>query len=483
MVANLYPADIREATAYAKDGITTAPLTLYVDPTGNDTTGKGTLALPYLTVNRAMQDVPRKIAHAVQVRILGSLTTKERWFEQGCPEIVGDGSFAIFGVGAPTRKAGDGGPHTVTGVTSIGLTGQKLTIGAGGLTPHAFKNYFLRVVTGANPAWTYRVVDNDASNIWLSCDSMYGTGVSALDTVEIIRPNVKVALECICLNYRQESNAGISAGAQYSQFVVANLWIDSSASTNTYVMQVGGTALAPYILDFVLFEDVGGATRGTAFLPGMQLNYWAPVDTTYGAASLMGIANELSTLVTTTASPGLMIFSSAGISGTQVFAYANTYLFSISIDGTLQFAAPCGNTYIFGSAAIVECFAYANGSYLALLLQGKNNTTPAVAVMGDMELVINVLGACNYAVDVGDNSRVVVYEDSTCDSTLTDKSAVCVGAFSQVLLGGAMTNFKGNTAGQKAYIFKMAVGTKSDNWPAASTLITDAKAANLMRTA
>ena len=116
---------------------TTATLNLYVDETGNDTTGDGTVGNPYRQIDRALQDVPEIIIHAVNI-------------------FVGEGSYNSINIEKQGLAGFTAGRLTIKGSTTA-LTGEYantvsgveyLTVAGTPFTPDEHKGKFVEFTAG-----------------------------------------------------------------------------------------------------------------------------------------------------------------------------------------------------------------------------------------------------------------------------------------------------------------------------------------------
>lgn len=167
---------------------TTADMDIYVDDaTGDDTTGDGTVLLPYKTVVRAYEDVPYVLNHAVHIHIgAGSYTSFPETIEPQIKEngyLVFDGSLAMSTVDGPLTI--DAGGWNVV----LGDTVADLSVAAGAMVPNAYQNKYVRYTSGLASGTLAPILENSATVIRLSC---YGVEPAPGDTFEIVEPGVLI---------------------------------------------------------------------------------------------------------------------------------------------------------------------------------------------------------------------------------------------------------------------------------------------------
>lgn len=448
----------------------TAALTKYVATTGSDVTGDGTALFPYATVDRAHRDLPKILPCPANIIVAAGD------YPGGWPRCIDNvftqnGSLTIYGKGAPTQKAVHGGPHAVTGSASLaGGCARRVTVGAAvGWVADEFCGYWVRIVTGAHPGRTFPVYGNTTTSI---CISDGTDSVQVGDTVEIIAPSVKIALEDTVIAYTSRSAASTPAGA-YSKLTLANLWLDGSASPNLWSQFVVQSDLGQYDgpnFDFVRVDVLDWG----AYVIKTVTAIYPPMDAVYVADCDAGIANLTETL----SGPSFSIVNASGRAAQAVLQnegtiYAGAIMGSVTWQGASAFFAG-------GCAAIADWTE--RGGDAQCWLAGVDAVTPAILnARGSFK--IHVEGPCEYAIYGDDQGLIRLHSENYCSPTLCAKSAVSVGPMGRLLTKDACANFLGALAGQKAYIFRGNTAVKSDTWPAANTPVDDTRGGLLLRTA
>jgi len=181
-----YVEDSRNVTIYdntevgyiERNDVATAAVDLYVDAAGNDTTGNGTAAYPYLTIDRAFRDVPINMEQQRNIYLsAGTFNWNNHYtlgFKQARINFYGttsvDNNWTISSINTSSRD-----------------NGLQLTVDAG-MTPgeHIGKTVLF---TSGNLNGKYGVIyDNDATDIWCTSEDSSGAWVNpiATDTVDLI---------------------------------------------------------------------------------------------------------------------------------------------------------------------------------------------------------------------------------------------------------------------------------------------------------
>jgi hypothetical protein len=462
--------------------ITTDDMDIYINgTTGNDTTGKGTAALPYATPMRAAFDIPRRISHQVNVYI-AALPAGAAYPANSLPRLldcmyVGNGSLNIFGVGAPIRKAVHGGPHIVTAIATPSDNVQRITIGAAaGWVAEEFVGCWVRVVTGAHVNRAWKVFGNGTDTICIPMD-ITGDAVHVNDTVELIYPATKITVNHdLDILYDAHVSTPGTGFSPESHLTLANLWLDASGSTSYTQFRVRGNAgqTEGPVLDFVRVDGLAYGMEMVDATTGTN----TPLDNSYVAACGAGIANMGEGMN----DAGLSLVSAGLRADALLILYGNCNVCGVAVSGKVTTPRFGSAMFSGGAAAIVG--AGGSGEIFAWL-SGIDAVTPAVQLNGGVwnAVMVNVEGACNYAVDTDYGAIVRLHGECTCDAVLCDKSALSMGGLCKVSLDHAMAGFLGKTVGQEAWISKMDITKKSATWPAAAGYDGDLKGGELLRTA
>jgi len=478
-------AQLREALEHddADLEITTGDMDIYVDyDNGSDilNVGMGTLAKPWKTPKRAAQDIPARIAHTVNLHIAARVTPGAAYPAASMPRrldpiYVHNGRLNIFGVGAPTRKAVRGGPHTVTGIASTDLSQIITVAGASGWVADEFCGYWVRVLTGGHVGNAYRVSGNTTTTITVEFGGNTDR-VHNADTIELIAPSVKITHNTdLDIFYDTHSvNSDTADDLGLTRLVIANLWIDMSASTSPRgqlrIHGNAGVSEGP-LMEFVRIDTL----ESGVILSDVAINYgWSFGD--YIDDCLADIAN----MGGDNCGPGLAL-TSAGLRADQLVYCCGSHVWALAMAVTGKITSGIGCVVNLWCSASV--FQGSGGGHVIAWLAGKDSSTPAALLdAGVWDLVlIDAAGACNYAIDTDCGVIVRVHGQCTCSATLCDKSALRIGAMCKVTSDHSLAGFLGKTTGQYAYICAMAALVKSDTWPAAAGYVTDAKGGEFLR--
>lgn len=453
-------------------------VTYYVDPSTGSDSNEGSISSPFKTLvaPKLLSIYTGKIKHRIRVAVLGDITNSDDAPRVIAPEFYENGSLAIYGVGAAVKKEIHGGPHTVTGISAIdtvGENGQIITIGAGGLTAHEFKGYWLRIVTGGHIAKTFMIADNTSNTITAYVINLSSSDcVENGDTIEIIRPPITIAIEDLDIQYR-----AVTASANtmsIARLVFHNIILDGSASSNTYQQFcINSTTdfLEGPCFDFVLFNiQPYGFVVGT-----VVINAYTPVD--YVVSD--GQSGNLESLWDC---PGFIVTSDGLQNDTTIFVMGDFRSLYTTTTGQIQLDLRTSIFYC-GVVAAVGTSHLEVGTINGILT-GVSTSIPAIHLHGgDWTVNINSIGSCSYAVETGLHVRVDIEQNSTCSPTATAHGALKIGAMCNITIWGSGSYFLGATSGEKAYSCTYNTSIKSDTWPASSTLVTDSKGSNLMRLA
>jgi len=451
---------------------TTAPMSRYVATTGSDVSGKGTAAIPYASVVRAMQDIPPRIAHPVNIYIASGSYGGGTFPRHIDNTLIDDGSLSIFGVGAPTRKAVTGGPHTVASVVDIEEMARRITVAGAVWAVDEFCGYWVRIITGGHPGQTFPVYGNGTNTICV--DRVNPGTIHNGDTIELIAPSTKITIDTeLDLFYDLHSLAGDPANPPgVSHLTLANLWLDATASTNVFAqLSLHGIGLSngPN-LEFVRFD----AQAWGVVVEDIHPNCLQPIDDTFVAACGSGIAN----LGAYGETPGLSL-TSAGLRADLLVTMYGDNVLTAAVSGQVE-STSGGYCKFMGGAASFKSWVYVGDVYA--WLSGVSNAKPGVHILGGVwTLNTSIERDCNYAIDTDGGAIVRIHGDLQCSATLCALSAVRIGPMCKVTSDHALGGFLGATVGQQAYIFKMNVAVKSATWPVAGTYVTDTKGGEFLR--
>jgi len=470
--ANLFPQAILDATSYTVLDVTTKDLDVYVSPAGSDTTGDGSIGKPFATVTRAYASVPRKVAHKVHIIVTGSLVAAGSFPRTIDPEYVEEGCLSIYGKAAPTRKATRGGPWTVTVSASVtGGVARKVTIGAAaGWVADEFVGYWCRVVTGTNVGYTFPVYGNSTTYFFIPAATL---SVCVDDTIEFITPAVKIPIGDVAFIYNKHTAwcpAPIT-GFDTSSLVIANLWLDASASTSTYgqfLIQSSMDMMDGPLFEFVRFDSLDSGVS----IINTSLSEYAALDWGYTTDCDAVIANLNSAIE----GPALSIVNAGGRAGEAVLQTGGV-IYAAAILGTVSWQGDTTPFFCGGCAAIAK---WTDRGSAQCWLAGVDDSTPGIKnANGDYKIWIE--GACNYAIDGDTMSIIYMHSANHCSSTLCG-TAIAVGEQGRVMIHDNCADFIGSAAGKKAYFFKGKTSVKSNTWPNADTLTEDTRGGQILRT-
>jgi hypothetical protein len=467
MQANLLPQDVRGSVSYYFGGVTVAPITKYVATTGNDTTGKGTVALPYATVDRAYQDMPRVIAHECKILVTaGDYATG--WPESIAPTFIKEGSLAIVGVGVPRHVSG---PWSVTGVADLGLGGQRLTIGAGGLgAVDGLCGQMVMIATGGHVGNGHMVVGNSDTTIdlILQTDKPHNA-----DTFNLVNPAVKIVVPKAYIGYE---NHGVHSGNSWtpisSRLILHNIWLDFTASpTMVEALRLAGIAGGNQgvTLDFVRI-DCANPSYGAIHVDSLQINYPVQYSSDYVADGGTAIAN-----IGADYKPGLTITSTDDRAARLVYLYGSRVSFSnICVKGWVLCGYLSYASFGFFGVGILSSgrSKISTGTGIVVGKAGSPAIDSGYDGSNDLNTTHILLGSCALRLYIDAKAWCT---DLTCDIVGVTGSAVDVGEHSSLILTGAHANFVGATGARAAYRFTApAVDINGAAWPAVGAGVTDA---------
>ena len=466
---NLSPAVMQAVYENYLMAVTTDNMDFYLDPTGSDTTGDGTLSRPYRQPEKALSGVPRKIRH--RVRIMAT-TGSYDWPETCTIECEAGGSFSVIGVGADDLVSG---PHTVGVVSNLGLGGKHCTVPGATWTADQKLGTWVRVLDGPNAFDLQPVVRSEAAAFDIRYVTSPPTNCCA---VEFVRPSVIFNVSKTA--QFNLANLACSWNAIYApcvRFLFTNIIFDASTSTETSTFVFAGNAAdGGVFFDFVQF--IGPNTYGSVveFLD-MSWNGGYVVD--FGAYALTGVVATNFGLYPE--KPAMVITQSTGRGGIDLFAMGRcSYAYEMICSGTIMLAdfESGGGSHHFAcetmfcwNARMYTVYAYLlgkTGSPTIGLYEGcVFHFYKAYAVKGAN--IINVGNLCD-----------LFLETVTCHPTTVTGVAVLIGAGCQIAQETALANFVG--AGG-AYTFQApAVDITGATWMAAlGDSATDSKGSFITR--
>jgi hypothetical protein len=272
--------------------------TIYVDPVaGSDTTGAGTAAKPWASL-WFLDYLPRKINHSYKILLVSSASIVSDVvldFEFG-PE----GSLSFVGVGAPTVVAG---PFTIATTGAIGANVGRFIQMTGpiGADP---SNNFVMATSGAESGNVQAIHSLAAADTLAVLEGAL-SGLGAADTMNIVRPTVKLSvrnLVCSCRNGDSYAS-NINDGARLN-FVNLQLEITNSGNTKVQSLLINNTCAQSMTFVQVIPPDAGTCVIRS------DLNTQNPHDSIVESDSGSGVLNIIDT--GTTPNPAGMTISDIG---------------------------------------------------------------------------------------------------------------------------------------------------------------------------
>jgi len=173
---------------------TSQDLALYVNPQGNDLTGRGTLDRPYATIEKALSVIPREIKHLVHIRIAAG--TYNSFPASICHDFFEDGKLIIDGTGADYTTIA-AGPFTISAITDRGdrqgsAIMSEYTVSGQSWSTDQYQDKYIHFLTGAAAGVLYPIRVNDA-------DTLHSFGnwhsIVTSDTFEIVEPSVVIDID------------------------------------------------------------------------------------------------------------------------------------------------------------------------------------------------------------------------------------------------------------------------------------------------
>jgi len=415
---------------------TTGALTVYVDAAGSDTTGKGTAALPYATVERAYADIPGIIRHECKI-LVGAGNYADGWPTSIAPIFEGDGSLAIVGVGVPDVVSG---AHSVTGVALLGAGGQRITVGAGGLgAVDSLCGQTMMIATGGTPGYAYHVAANTDTTIDVVIQA---TPVVNADTFNLVVPAAKIASDGFYLKYDSRGVGTWDGGGflmKNSRLILHNIWLDmSGAPTPVDTLQIEGTQPRGGPGFKFVRIDLPATVYGSMVLRDTAINGETVVafSDDYATDGGTGIDNLFGF-----EEIGLAITNTAARDSLMIYAYGNVYIGHAEIKGTLKIYR--GNVAV-GRAAIgmFEAGTGAGFRGSTLLAEGKAGSACMMFGLCDASLQSTYISKGTNAVVLKSGARLELEDNVECDpiniTAYAMRADVCT-----VRHRGALANFVG----------------------------------------
>jgi len=442
---------------------TTMALIRYVSTTGSDATGDGSSSNPYATVERALEDIPLYVRHTCKIFVEGGN------YSGGWPESVAriyeeEGSLSIVGVGTPQTTSG---PHTITGVTALGLGGYRLSVGAGGLgAVDSLVGQFILLSAGSSrPGYAYSIAGNTDTSIDIYISF---TPPANADVFDVVTPTAHIPAEGCVFRY---DSRGLykDASNDNCRFVMHNILLDGTASPKERDLFTFGSVAEPYSgfwLDFNMVEGPGADSRGVVTLVDAKINEWQPYLTDYVAEGATGINNLLAY-----GKPGLGINGHDTRDKVDVNMRGRSTLVDCSMLGQLWCEEHIGGGYNLGMANLLNVLNSRN-IFAFALIEGIAGSA-AIELDGSKLRCsyLHVLAGAN-AFNVRAGSFLDLATLVSCDPVGITGYGATISGISQVLQADACASLVGASG---AYTFTTpAVPINSPLWlAAAGTSVTD----------
>jgi hypothetical protein len=257
--------------------------TIYVDPVaGSDTAGAGTASKPWASL-WFLDYLPRKINHSYKIFLVSSASIVSDVvldFEFG-PE----GSLSFVGIGAPTVVAG---PFTVSTTGVIGANVGRYIQMTGPIGADPSNNFVM--ATSGSEAGMVQAIHSLAAADTISILEGALTGLAAPDTMNIVRPTVKLSvrnLVCACRNGDSYAD-NINDGARLN-FVNLQLEIINSGNTKVQSLLINNTCAQS-----MSFVQLIPPDAGTCVIKS-DLNTQNPHDSIVESDSNSGVLNIVDT--------------------------------------------------------------------------------------------------------------------------------------------------------------------------------------------
>lgn len=204
--------------------------TFYVATTGSDTTGNGTLANPYATVEKCMEFIPIEVPDGMcyNIKVANGTYTE---FPNLDRSLRGASNIVIDGYEHPI--AIDSNTYEIQSVTSLAYSGTEITLTTSPFTADQHYGKFIRILTGTYAGYIAPIVRNTANVI--TTTYIFSALLSAGNTFEIVNPGVIFDLS--------EDRLFNINGNDYSSIVFYNcIFKEASGYPGNYLLTTQGQA-------------------------------------------------------------------------------------------------------------------------------------------------------------------------------------------------------------------------------------------------
>lgn len=173
----------------AADVATQAAIALYVETTGSDLTGDGTILKPFLTIQKAVDSLPKQINHTVTINV-GIGTFAGCNFEGFSINTLGVDVLGVTFVGTMSTSVLAGGLSSGIVASATAGTGDSVTWGTAtvtgaGWTDDDLRGRFIRIDAGTGAGQILPIVSNTATVITVAGNWTAPTGA----TFTIVEPD------------------------------------------------------------------------------------------------------------------------------------------------------------------------------------------------------------------------------------------------------------------------------------------------------
>jgi hypothetical protein len=225
---------------------TTAAATLYVETTGSDATGDGSVGAPFATIQAALDSLPKFLRHLVDIRIgLGNFVG---FWVHGFvtdPAIPGNMcGLRIRGTLADATLSTGTASGTIsavaTGAAVSDVTFSTVTDSTQSWTVDELKGLLLEIVTGTSATSILPIVSNTATTITVAATTAFGGAAGTYrvrDWGTAITTGAASGPSVVASNATNQSptsaTAGITVGPQMASDVISMLRIEEIKSAPT----------------------------------------------------------------------------------------------------------------------------------------------------------------------------------------------------------------------------------------------------------
>lgn len=426
MPGQLFSGDIQRAA----NGITTAPINLYVDPAGSDVTGDGTAGKPYATLTKALASIPEKIAHTVHLRYAGGTYTS--FPTNLCFELLRTGQLVLECTDEPTVVAG---PFTMSGVADLNTwSGFDITVAGAGWSVDAYHGKFIKITSGASAGLVLPIHYNSADTI-STLTSFYSFAPG--DSFNIVEPAAIVdTAHPITFGVKGSLSWG------YSQLAIVNTMFSTSDIGLNEYLWYGNVFAVLYCTAFKVPEGGPIWQQTAGSINGSQMLDYGGIDDAIAADGYTGCVQFINnaTAAIEAATDQVAIYPGEGSvnSGTslQNFCVRNGFLVVGEQVQALVFAAGhvkvdhgCRASLAYGRVRVPAAHATTPGCLVddGARLEGAylyGDSLPqdgfTLTDLGEMILGDSVFAATRYGYNLGIQCRAILESGNTVSGGVDD---------------------------------------------------------------